>query len=277
MSTPEEGTTLIPKDDAKTPLMFKKTFNIESLRMWSLINGILFLLTGLIITNNLVEFPVGSGGFHAKETFIYELFHFNHLCNVLDWNPSKTVSAFLIQFHTLPMLLYIVLNYYRMEYEYEKQNVPKWLWSYCRIHSPFSFVFQLYFYVVFVNPPEDMPSFILHYIPYMFWKISLMCIAIEQVAYISYKEIVPFNIPKGLLRLYCWFMVALVITYIAFVWSVIIGNPMFDTTTPLGLLQARVLMYTHDIVVAIVIPTIFSYLVSKNGRDQTLSFYHEAE
>lgn len=254
-------------------LMLTTTFNIELLRFWGLIFGSVLLITGTVVTNNFVEFPEGSGSFHPEKTFIYEIFHFNHTCTVLDFNPSKTISAMVIMFHTIPMDLFIFLSYYRMKNDYVTGLVPKWLWYYTKITTPFILTAFTYFYMVFVNSPSDMPSFTAHYIPYMCWQIAMIFMAIGQCAYLSEMDVIPFNIPKVVLKVYLVILVATGIYYTVFIWSFVAKHPILDTKIASNRKFAITLMYFFDVIAAI-IPTIFAFKESRNGNTQSIHFFN---
>jgi len=271
----EDNQVWVPKEVVETPagVMLTTTFNIEWLRFWGLIAGSVLLITGTIVTNHFVEYPEGSGGFDYKATFIYEIFHFNHTCTVLDFNPSRTVSGLVMMLHTIPMDLFIVLSYYRAKHDYASEEIHKWLWYYYKITTPFNFIAMTYFYMVFVNPPMDMDSFILHYIPYMLWQIAMVLMAIGQCAYISQMDVTPFNIPKLALRIYLFIVVLTGIYYTIFVWSFIGRSPILNTEITSSRNFAVCLMYFFDFQVAI-IPTIFAFNEAKNGNTQTIQFFN---
>lgn len=264
-----------PRTVIETPdgVLLSTTFNIEWLRFWGLMAGSVLLVTGTIVTNTFVEFPEGSGGFDFKATFIYKLFHFNHTCTVLDFNPSRTVSGIVMMFHTIPMDLFIVLSYYRMKDDYYSEKISKWLWNYSRITTPFIFIAMTYFYMVFVNPPMDMPSFILHYTPYMAWQIAMILMAIGQCAYITQLNLTPFNIPKKVLQVYLFILILTGIYYTIFIWSFIAGFPILDTTIASNRNFAIFLMYFFDVLAAI-IPAFFAFIEARNGNTQTIQFFN---
>jgi len=254
-------------------VMLSTTFNIEWLRFWGLMAGSVLLITGTVVTNTLVEYPEGSGGFDFRATFVYELFHFNHTCTVLDFNPSRTVSGLVVMFHIIPMDLYIFLSYFRMKYDFVEGRISKMLWYYKKITTPLIFITTTYFYMVFVNPPKDMASFILHYIPYMSWQIGMVLLAIGQCGYLSQLDITPFNIPRVVLRAYLVVLIATAIYYTVFIWSFIGGSPILDTTIKSNRNFAITLMYFFDCIAAI-IPAIFAFVEAKDGNTQTLRFFN---
>ena len=253
--------------------MLATTFNIEWLRFWGLVAIVVLLIIGSIVTNQFVEFPEGSGGFDFKATFIYELFHFNHTCTVLDFNPSRTVSGILMMFHTIPMDLFIALSYFRMKHDYVAGRISKPLWYYTKITTPYIFIAVTYFYMVFVNPPVDMPSFILHYLPYNFWQIAMILMAIGQCGYLAEMEITPFNIPRILLKVYGCLLIATGLYYTIFVWSFIGKTPILDTTITANRNFAVTLMYFFNVLV-ILIPAIFAFIETRNGNTQTIHFFN---
>jgi hypothetical protein len=284
MRGPDEETALVVPKEGPPKKKLSIKFNIEILRFYGLLAGVLLSLVGASVTNIFVEFPKGSGGWHPEETFIYKLFHFNHTCTVLDFNPAKTVSALVIMFHTVPMNMFVVLAYYRIKMDHEQGQVPDGLLLYSRITSPFIFMSFMYFYMVFVNSPDgdgmtenEFRGFTLHYIPYMFWQIGMVLQSLEQCLYIIYKkQDIPFGLSAGVLKGYCVFIVALGMYYTVFIWSFILRSPILDTTEPVKNVVAQVIMYTFDFVV-VIIPAIFAYVQSKNGNDSIIEFHDTDE
>ena len=171
------------------------------------------------------------------------------------------------------MNIFIVLSYYRIEYEYQNEQVPYGLCLYSRIASPLIFIFFAYFYMVFVNSPMGkMGDFILHYIPYMCWQTGLILMAIQQCWYISVKGRIPFGLSPRLLKLYCWLLVALLIYYTWFVWSFIFDSAILDTTQNTGRILAMFIMYGFD-VVAVLIPAAFASVERKNDNHSVIQFH----
>lgn len=82
-----------------------KTFNPEILRIVSYIALIIMFLVGSILTSKF-------SGIHPEETAIYKLYGFNYACNLLDHQPSRTVSAMILPFWEIPFLLYVVFNFF---------------------------------------------------------------------------------------------------------------------------------------------------------------------
>lgn len=259
--------------------------NIERLRFVGLSAMIVLLIVGNIVTENFVVFPAtdnpSSGwdkllgrapsDFHEEKTLIFWLFKFNHTCTVLDFNPSKTVSALLMMVHTVPIDLFIILSYYRIKGENDNF---KYLKIYAKYASIFQFVCVTYFYMVFVNSPDGEPntqeginSFIKHYIPYMLWQTAMFLMAIQQCWYISLKDVIPFPwISRRMLRIYLYSMGVMLVIYTWFIWSFIIGfgEGLWDTSTDFGRICAMIVMWVWN-GYCIIIPLICAWIEAGNA------------
>jgi hypothetical protein len=265
--------------------------NIELIRFYGLIAGAVLLFTGLFVTTFFVNYPVSENpsswqdklfhgapsDFDQTQTFIYEMFHFSHTCTMLDFNPSKTVAALVIMLHTLPCNAFVVLHYYRVMI----QTDPKFagLQSATPIMSTIQFIAFMYFYMVFVNSPyghfgdpKATVDFTLHYIPYMLWQMGMLLMGIQQCWYIALKEIVPFGITPHMLWRYVQFLMVLFVVYCSFVWSFVLNRPLWDTNGQPGKLCAQIVMYGWDLC-AVVVPTIFAFVESKNSNESVITFY----
>lgn len=253
--------------------------------------GLVLLSVGTFVSTYAVNFPVKEnpstfmeklfGGkpsdFETSETFIYKLFHFNHTCSMLDFNPSKTIAALIIMLHTLPMLLFVICHYLRITSQTDsKYDTLKMV---TKVFSPIQFVVFTYFYMVFVNSPDGefgtasgMRKFALHYVPYGLWQLGMLLMAIQQCWFLSLKDQLPFPwITHTMLRAYLYFMGALFTVYTYFIVSFMLGSPAWDTTTTIGLLSAKGIMYIWDVVAAI-IPMIMAWYESTDGNDTQFTF-----
>lgn len=265
--------------------------NIERIRFWGLLGGAALLMTGTFVSTFAVVFPPkpdpssffdklfrgAPSDFDTTQTFIYQLFHFNHTCTMLDFNPSKTISALIIMLHTIPINFFVVCHYLRItsHNEPEFDNIKK----VSKIFTPLQFIFFSYFYMVFVNSPdgeygtkEGMTKFTLHYIPYMTWQLGMLLMAIQQCWYIQLKGLVPFSwISVTMLWRYCQFLMVMFIVYTAFCWSFILEHPLWNTESGIGNTFAKIVMYTWDIS-AVVVPTVFAWVESTDGNDTMFVF-----
>jgi hypothetical protein len=269
----------------------KITFNLEMIRCFALFGGIILLAVGSFVTKYAVVFPAKSdpstfwdklvhgapSDFDESQTFIFKLFNFNHTCTTLDFNPSKTVAALIIMFHTMPLCFFVLCHYLRVT----SHTNPcfKCLQRFSKIATPFQFLFFTYFYMVFVNSPdgasgtpEGMTKFTLHYFPYMCWQLGMLLMAIQQCWYIYLKDQIPFKcVSKDMLWGYIIFMAILFVVYTYFCWSFINERPAWDTSTELGIFFGKTIMYTWDFV-AVVVPMFFAVFESCNGKDSEIIF-----
>eukprot|EP00531_Pseudo-nitzschia_arenysensis_P019395 CAMPEP_0116126020 /NCGR_PEP_ID=MMETSP0329-20121206/6115_1 /TAXON_ID=697910 /ORGANISM="Pseudo-nitzschia arenysensis, Strain B593" /LENGTH=314 /DNA_ID=CAMNT_0003620087 /DNA_START=47 /DNA_END=991 /DNA_ORIENTATION=+ len=302
----DEETALVPnsnegESETKVSKLGKLStieLNLETIRFWGLVAVIALLATGKFFTTYAVVFPPkdnpssfydklfngAPSDFEPTETFIYKLFKFNHTCSQLDFNPSRTISAIVVMFHTIPINFFIVCHYFRIT---SHKNLAKFgddqksmerLQLFTKIATPIELVVFTYFYLVFVNSPngeygteEGMNKFAAHYVPYMLWKVGLLLMAIQQCWYMYLKDDIPppFDkiITRGMLWGYVLFVFVMLIVYIVFVWSFINGTPVWDTTQgTLGYYLAIALMFSW-VIISIILPALFAYLRSKDGND----------
>lgn len=276
------------QDGGKKSIMI----NIETIRFWGLLAGGALLMSGLFFSTYMVNFPVhdnpstfmdkllhgAPSDFDATQTYIYKMFHFNHTCSLLDFNPSKTVSALVLQLHTLPVIVFVICHYCRIQIQLD----PKFdnLKMATKYFSPFQFLTLLYFYMVFVNSPygeygtkEALHNFILHYIPYMLWQMGMLLMAIQQCWFISLKGRIPFTwVTKEYLWYYVQFLMVMFVIYTAFVWSFVFSMPLWNTATQPGNFIAKLIMYTWD-VASVVIPTVFAWYEAKESDESIITFY----
>ena len=142
------------------------------------------------------------------------------------------------------------------------------------VASPIQFITTLYFYLVFVNSPdgeygteEGMAKFTLHYLPYMFWQMGMLLMALQQSWFIVLSDSIPVSwVSKEWIWVYTQSMVVVFIVYNWFIWSFINGDPLWDTFTPTGRIAAQIIMWIWN-VYAIFIPVYFAYEESKdNGK-----------
>lgn len=260
--------------------------NIEKLRVFGLSAVIVLLLTGKFVTEKLNNWPYkedhnsvwdklfhgAPSDFEYDKTFIIQFFGFNHTCSLLDFNPSKTISALVIMIHEVPTLLFIMLQFWRIKSQTSaKYNVLK-IFSY--IASPLQFIFVMYFFMVFVNSPdgeygtqEGVNKFILHYVPYMLWQTGMLLMAIQQSWFVGLSNSIPVSWVDGKwLWIYTQSMIVVLIVYTWFVWSFINGNPLWDTTTDVGRICAQTIMWIWN-VYCLFIPIYFAHKASKdNGK-----------
>mmetsp|Transcript_15755 Transcript_15755/g.22404 ORF Transcript_15755/g.22404 Transcript_15755/m.22404 type:complete len:292 (-) Transcript_15755:90-965(-) len=265
--------------------------NIERIRFFGLMGVVALLFVGAFTSHYAVVYPPkedpssfwdklfhgAPSDFEASQTFIFKLFHFNHTCSVLDFNPSKTLSALVIMLHTIPINFFVICHYLRITSHTEPKFVN--LTKFTKVATPIQFIFFTFFYMVFVNSPdgefgtdEGMRKFALHYAFYAFWQFGMLLMAIQQCWYIHLKEMIPFPwVTPKMMWIYLKFMVVLFVIYTWFCVSFIVDRPAWDTNGGFGRFFAITIMYTWD-VVAVVIPSIFAWYESSDGADTKFTF-----
>jgi hypothetical protein len=276
----------------------RKKFNIEILRIMGLCGMIAMLIAGNVISWLFVNFPEkenpsswqdklflrSPSDFDKTQTYIHMLFHFNHTCSVIDFEPAKSICAMILMFYEIPTLLFTILSYYRTQFEQD----PKFdtLKTVNKILTPIQFFMTLYVYMVSVNPPNLPPDtfgtyeadwlYFKHYLPFMGYQFSMLFMGIQQTWYICLTEAVPYQwVSVDVMRWYLKFFIGLTIYYTVFIWSfmplVPPYTPILDTTVPMEKIFAQVLMYLW-LAMAVVIPLIFSFGELKTTPKSAISF-----
>ena len=284
MSANEE-TPLTGGKTSSGTVRFVKEVNIEYLRFVSLMAIVFMLICGKFVTEYFNNWPYKEDhsspwdklfngaptDFEYTETFIYKAFGFNHTCSLLDFNPSKTIAAMAMMVHEVPILLFVVLHYFRLM----GRSEPKYdnIKSFSKIATPIQFVTILFFYMVFVNSPdgeygtpEGMKQFAAHFTPYFLWQTGVYLMAIQQCWFLSLSDRIPFSwVTSDMLWLYVKGMFVVYVGWNWFIWSIVYGSPLFDTSTLGGLIIAQTFQWLFTIT-SIVIPAIFAYAESKDTR-----------
>lgn len=276
----------------------KLVIQIEYLRAFGLLAGFVMLFAGKTASTYFNEFPVtdeplnsawdiltgnAESNFHKEETYIYYLFHFIHTCVYIDNNPAKTCAALLIQVAMLPLILFAILNYQRIQLQEGPQwdGLKSWSWGI----MIFEVICCSYFFLCLVNSPIQDPDlfdsyrakrqFALHYFPYMMFQLFEIVMSLEQIVFLQKKDKMPFSfMSKGLLQVYFYFSFILYSIYCVFLWTHIIfgpGNGLWDAATPAGQTLTNLVMWGFNIVGAL-IPAICAIRDAKNVKPITLEF-----
>jgi len=272
MNRPEERISMVNTNtaasrhgDPATRNQFSWTFNLENLRMFAYIALVLMVAVGIFVTNRFVSME-------ADQTMIYEIFGFNHICNVFDHQPSRTVSALLVLLFIIPMGSFVVLSYYRTSDAATEGRVPKWLQAYNKLITPFVFLSVCYTYMWFVNAPDGDYGFIAHYLPYVALQLALGLLAIQEVAYLGYTGALPFGASVPMAKGY---LVVLLLTTLACqvaVFSLLLGVPVLDSPNdPAASTAFQILMYFYSFL-AIIMPIVLAARNRKNGDVSTITF-----
>jgi len=262
--------------------------NIEYLRIFGFIMTLVMMICGYIVTFFFGVYPVtdvpinsawdilvkrAPSNFNAEATYIKHLFHFVHTCVYVDNNPAKTVTAFLINFAMMPLLIFAFLSYKRIHL----QTGPDY--DVLKAWSPFALAIQSiafgYFFLYLVNTPMqdttlfDSPRagllFTAHFIPFSLYQLATVVMSLQQIMFLIARKAMPFEwIKLGMVRAYFYVTIAMYIVYCAFVISHVVGNGIWSAETKGGLIATQVIMYAF-IVLTIIIPIVCSYQDSKRS------------
>jgi len=262
--------------------------NIEYLRMFGLSMTIVLSISGWIVSVLFDIYPVtddptnsawdilangAPSNFHADETYISYLFNFVHTCVYVDNNPAKTVTALLLQFAVIPLLLFAFLSYKRINLQTgpDYDGLKAW--------SPFTLAYLYiafaYLFLYLVNTPMqdqelfDSPRatllFTAHYIPFALYQLATIVMSLQQISFLYARKAMPFEwMTLGMVRAYFYVTVVMYIVYCVWIISHIFRNGIWSTTTPMGQMATHFMMYGF-IVMSVIIPIICSFQDSKRS------------
>ncbi len=239
------------------------TFNPEILRVIAYISLIAMFIVGWLLTQNYV--PIDP-----HDTAIYQLFGFNHSCNLLDHEPSRTVAAMMLPFWEIPFVLYIIFNFLRIHDAWREGKAPRYSFLVAACFMPVQLLLAVWFRIVFVWSPEI--SFLAHYLPYVGFQLLLFLIAFENALYFRAVNALPFNNSSKLAMAYLTLLTVVTALCITFGMSVALGTPILDTiNNPGERLFFRSLSNLY-FVLAVPVPLMVSWLEMKRSPDHTLTF-----
>ncbi|MBI3272002.1 MAG: hypothetical protein HYZ53_23615 [Planctomycetes bacterium] len=245
--------------------VFTLTFNIETLRMVAYIVFLLMLGVGKVVTTLFVKK-------HLEDTVIFHIFGFNHICNVFDHQPSRTISALLVLFFILPMAGFVVSSYYRTYDAAKEGRVPMRLQTYNKCITPFVLLSVCYTYMWFVNPPDGDYGFIAHYLPYVALQLALGLLAIQEVGFLVCSGVLPFGVSVGVAKGYLALLLSTTLACQVAVFTLLLGFPILDSPNdPTACMVFQVLIYFYAFL-AVVMPIFLAAANRKNGRVNTISF-----
>lgn len=290
MSTSESKRLIDEKDDHK---VFKCTLNIEVFRFVAFVNILSLFAVGKIVSDLYVFAPevpgttilgmVPTGTHDVTDTKIYQMFGFNHLCNVVDFNPSKEIAAIMVFFHVFPMNCFLCLSHMRTYLAYKNKEVPKWLLTYSTFSTPFCIIATGLIHLWFVNGPQmeypDGYGFIGHYLPYMGFQISLGLVAIQQLHYYIAIDKIPFGISPALATFYVRFVIVVTLLCQLCVLSIMMGHPILDSKAGgvEGTWERKAFVILGDVYAftGLIGPLVFSFADMRNGDTNTITFEHQ--
>lgn len=244
---------------------FKLTFNIETLRMIAYAALMAMVGVGFVVTRLFVTVD-------EHETVIFKTFGFNHLCNVFDHQPSRTISGLLVLTFIVPMVGFVVCAYYRTYDAVKEGRLPAWVHSYSKTITPFAFLAVCYTYMWFVNGPGDQYGFLAHYLPYWALQIALGLLAIHEVAYLAYSGNLPFGVSVAVAKGYLVILILTTVACHAAVFTLLAGFPILDSVhNPTSAKIFERLMYFYAFL-AIAMPFFLAARNRKNGQISTITF-----
>jgi len=181
-------TETMPLKGNSAGLSITRTFNIELLRVIGLSGLFLVFLVGGIITQIFVN-PI----IRPETTEIYRIFGFNHLCNIVDHNPAREIAAIMLPLSAVPLSLFYVLLYFRMQYLAKIGKIPTSLYTYTKYTTPYNILAFSLMHMWMVNSPDRDYGFMFHWVPYAAVQWATVLTGIQQVWYHIAVEQIPFG------------------------------------------------------------------------------------
>ncbi|NMF61103.1 hypothetical protein [Pseudanabaena yagii] len=242
---------------------FKLTFNPEILRILSYIALILILVVGNVLTDKFVTVD-------PHTTAIYKLFGFNHACNALDHEPSRTVSAMLLPLWEVPFIFYVIFNFLRIQDAYREKKVPKYTYILAAVLLPIELLLTVWFRIVFVWNPEV--NFLNHYIPYIGFQVLLFLVAFENILYFYAVKALPFKNNAIIAVGYLALLFVVTVLYVGIGLASALGHPVLDLINNAGQREFFKSLASFYSVLVVPVPLIASIIELKRSPQHTLSF-----
>ena len=243
--------------------VFSLTFNPEILRIIAYTGFIVMLVVGYILTERYA-------GVDPRTTTIYKLFGFNHSCYVIDYEPSRTVSAMLLPFWEVPFILYIIFSFLRVKDAYYEKKAPLYTFVVSAVCLPIALLLTVWVRIVFVWSPEV--NFINHYLPYVGLQVLFFLVAFENFLYFYAMKALPFKNNRILAIGYLILLFVVTFLYVLIGLSSGLGHPILDLVNNDGQrLFFRTLSSIYTVLV-LPVPIILSLLEMKRSPTHTLSF-----
>lgn len=237
------------------------TFNPEIFRLASYVALVALLAVGYVLTRFFVEI-------HPTETAIYELFGFNHTCNILDHEPSRTITAMLLPFWEIPFLFYLIFHVLRVHDAYREGVVPRYVFMVALAFAPVQLLLTVWFRVVFMWNPEV--NFLNHYLPYVGFQLLLFLTSFGNVLYFNAVGALPFG-RRWLANGYLAVLFTVTALLITFGLSLALGSPILDSAnneTHRVIFRSLSVSYVF---LVIPVPMVLSWLELKRSPRHTLT------
>lgn len=241
---------------------FSLVFNPEILRIVSYVSLITLLVVGYILTNTLVDID-------PETTVIYKIFGFNHTCNLIDHEPSRTVSAMLLPFWEVPFLLYVIFNFLRIQDAYRENKAPRYTFLIALYFLPIEILLTVWFRIVFVWSPEV--NFLNHYLPYVGFQILLFLVAFENFLYFYAMRALPFKNNRSIAIGYLSLLLVVTFLYVIIGIALGLGYPLLEPNINdmhRAFIQALANLYTF---LVLPVPLCLSFFELKRSPKHTLT------
>jgi len=258
-----EQSTLIPHGDSGTKSVVTIQMNVEKLRFFALSSFILMAFVCDAFSSTYVFYPEGHSAENpgpapflssifgmpwvdSKQTHIFKIFGFLHLCSTIDFMPAKEIFAVFLPLFNIPMIAYLILKYYSLKVQVMDGVCDKSVLAVSKFTTPLCIGIIAVDHLWFVNDPEltwyqggwDPSSgqapkglgFVGHYLPYLLFQTAMAVIAAMQVQHLVGVNKIPFNVPIGVARGYVYLVWTLTLVYQVFVCTLLAGRPILDPT-----------------------------------------------
>ncbi len=256
-------TVKVSRDNGTPNYAFSLTFNPEILRLVAYGGLIITLIAGLVITEKF-------SGVDPHTTAIYKLFGFNHICNVLDHEPSKTITAMLLPLWEVPFLFYVIFNFLRIQDAYKENKAPLYTYIISAIFLPIEILLTVWVRIIYVWSPEV--NFLYHYLPYIGLQLLLFLVAFDNALYFYAMRALPFKNSRSIAAGYLIALLFTTIFYTVVGLSTAFGHPILDLVNDPGqrsLFRTMTNIYTFLVVP---VPIVLSILELKRSPKHKLSF-----
>jgi len=278
-------TTSLVRGGSRTVKSTTYTFSIEYFRIFFHVAFLVMVAGGKILSDIYVFTPENpddkvlgiftpTGTRKVSDTVIYEIFGFNHVCNLIDFNPAKEFAALAIPFVTLPMALFLIFAFFRAQASYLNKEVSESFYKFAKWNKPFNIYTMVVLHMWFVNSPQDSEGygFVGHYIPYAMFQIAIALIAIEQCWYYIELNKIPFGLKRGIMKGYVIFLALLTVVYQLIVWTILAGTPILDSKNNLSdraIFDFLGKLYAFSI---LIVPLPVSWIEYKSGDNNSITF-----
>jgi len=261
------------------------TLSIEFFRIFFHVALLLMFVGGKLLSDLYVFAPENPGDLvlgiftptgtrKITDTVIYSIFGFNHSCNLVDFNPAKEYAALAIPFVTLPMVIFLLLSFFRAQVSHLNGVISDNFYTFVKWNKPFIIYVMAVLHMWFVNSPQDSDGygFIGHYLPYAMFQIGIALVAIEQCWYYIELNNLPFGLKRGVMIGYVIFLCVLTLVCQLLVWTIIVGTPILDSKNNLDDRAAFEFIGNLYAFCVLIVPLPISWVEFRSGDNNSVTF-----